>query len=562
MKGLPLNKVVYAVTWAIVLGFVAVPVAALAIGSFRSGNPGTPSEWTFANYLGLFNQRGAGAALRNTVAIAGIATLVAIVLGTVTAWMTTRLEFPGRRIIRLLATAPFFLPPLLTAMAWSVLANPRTGLINRLLSLLLGVDGILNVYSIPGIAWVMGVSYSPYVLVFVSAALANMDSAREEAARVCGAGWLRTTISVTFRSVTPAILGAGILVLVMAFEQFGIPAVLGVPSGIEVLSTAIYKEIAFYPPRFGQGAALAAVMSVVVGFLLLIQARLLKQDAYVTVGGKQSHTKPLEIGRWRWPVALVGWGYVGLAVVLPYIVIALAAVMRHMSVAVWSWDLLTLDHFASVARRGVIWRAARNSLWIAAVSGGAVAMVGTAIAYFTYRTRLRGRRILDYMGTMPIAVPGIAMAVGLLWVYVRLPLPIYGTAVILVLGYSARQLPYGVRVMGANVQGVDRSLEWAARVSGAGAGLSLRSILLPLLKPSVVGVLMIATVAALRELSVPMLLFAPGNEVLSVALYGAWTGGSVGEAAVVGIVLTALIGVMLGVTQLIARQQKPDGRRV
>ena len=273
----------------VVSALIVLPIGVLAIGSFLSDPPRALSfNWagiTLQNYIVVFTDSSFPPLLKATVGTSLVGTAGAIIIGSGLAWLAVRTDIPGRGVINAIAIMPMFIPPLVGAFAWDILASPRSGILNILFRSL-QVPVALNIYTIEGIAFVFAIYYAPYVYLFVSSALRNMDPVFEEASALSGAGRLRTMLRVTLPLVLPALLSSGLLVFVLLIQLFSIPAVLGEPGNIKFMSTRIWELIGFSPPEINVASALGMLMLLVTVLLVLAQHRLLASRSFVTVAGK------------------------------------------------------------------------------------------------------------------------------------------------------------------------------------------------------------------------------------------------------------------------------------
>jgi iron(III) transport system permease protein len=465
-------------------------------------------------------------AILNTIAIASGAALVATVAGTFLAWAVVRTDMPGRRLIEMTAIVPFITTPFLGALSWVMLANPTTGLLNQLW-VAIGASGpLLNIYSLTGIIFVEALYEMPFVFLMVAGALRSMDPTLEEAALSSGASLLRTTFTVTLPLALPAILGGAFLVFALAAEQFGVPAVLGAPSKIRVLTTSIIESEVSYPPRHGLGAALCITLLVIALGGLWLQRRALGKRSYTTVSGKGSRAQRIALPGWRWVICAICLGYIVLSVVLPVGTLVLSSI-RTMWTADIRLDQFTLQHYRYVLfDYPITHRAVINSLFLAVVGATVTILLCALISVLSQRTKLPGRRVLDYLSMLPLGFPGVVLAFGLLQAWINPPIVLYGTIWILFIAYATRYLPVGVRATSSTLMQIHPELEEASLSCGAGWFRTFRSITLPLLKPGIIAGWALLFVAFTRELSASVLLYSPTLEVFSVAVYDLAQAGS------------------------------------
>src|SRR5215475_1250382 len=513
--------VVHIATILLLCVLILYPVAILLNQSVR-GDDGTLSfVWYLQAYTSLRNYQ----AILNTLIVAFGATAFAVAIGTFLAWAVVRTDMPGRRVVELASLVPFISTPLIGALAWILLLSPQTGLINQAWRFVYGSGSIFNIYSIWGIIFVEALYETPLVFLLVSGALRSMDPTLEEASLSSGAGVFKTTSRVTLPLVLPSILAGALLVFILAAEQFAVPAVLGTPAKIRVLTTSIFEAQSVYPSRDGLAAALSVTLLAIALGGLVLHKRLLGARSYATVAGKAARPRRVNLGRWRYLLLAVCVLYLVLAVVLPVVTIFLSSI-RTIWTADFRWEQFTLANYTRVlfaypaAERAIV-----NSLILALVGATATILLCALISFLSRRARLPGHKILDTLAMVPMGFPGIVLAVGLLHAWITPPLVLYGTIWILFVAYMTRYLPVGVRSVSASLAQIHPELEESSLASGATWLQTFRHVTLPLLKPGIAAGWALLFVAFTRELSASILLYSPRLEVLSVVIYDLYQEG-------------------------------------
>lgn len=507
---------------ALLLIMIVYPAIIIFDTSFRDNAGNFTLNWYIQAYTSARNYQ----AILNTLFIAVGSSLLATVSGTLLAWVVVRSDVPGRGLIELAAIIPFISTSFIGALAWILLASPETGLINQLWRFLGAEDALLNIYSYSGIIFIIAVNEIPFVFLLVGSALRSMDPALEEASLSSGAGPWTTTFRVTLPMVLPAILGAALLVFVLAAEQFGVPAVLGSPAKIRVLTTSIIETEIVYPPRRGLGAALCVTLLTMALLGLWLYQRVLGKRSFTTISGKSAHPRRISLGAFRWPIFVLCAIYLGLVVILPLLTIFVSSI-RTIWTADFRWEQFTLEHYYWVfVEYPIARRAIRNSLVIATVGATLGMLLCVVIAFLSQRTKLPGRKLLDYLSMLPLGFPGVALAFGILQAWIAPPLVLYGTIWILLIAYIARDLPVGVRVASASMVQIHPELEESSRSCGANWFMTFKSITVPLLKSGILAGWFLLFVSFTRELSASMLLYSPRLEVLSVAIYDMYYDGN------------------------------------
>jgi iron(III) transport system permease protein len=540
--------IVIAASAAALFFLVLYPVFWLFYGSFAYG------ELSLSEVLVQFwNLPGLGRAFENTLWLVLGTLPLSFLFALPLVWITTRTDTPFKGMIEIAAIMPFITPPLIGAVAWALLAAPRTGLINVVGAQFGSRTPIFNAYSMPGLIFVMALYLSPFVFLTVQAVMRRMDSSLEEASLISGANLAQTVRNIVLPLSLPGILSAGILVVTRSLEEFAIPGILGAPTGIYTITTYIYYQaISYVPPRYEVAALLASGLMALTAIFLGIQARVLGGSRqFTTVSGKGHSPRVIRLGRWKYVTLTYALVYIILTVVLPYLVLIYAALISK-------WGALPLPEnltFAKLvatfdpalsARSGLI-----NSL-ILALSGATFATVLTlAVSYAISRGPPLMGATLDFISSIPLTMPGPVIAVAILWAYLHEPFVLYGTLWILLVAYVTHYLPYGVRAILGSFRQLSPDFERAAAVCGASRLAGFRDILLPLLRPGMLAGWMLMFVSMVRELSSSIFLFVPGTETTAVTMLELWQEARFSEVAVLSLTLIAIsVCVVIAVRRL------------
>ena len=537
----------------LLLGLMIVyPATILLLESFKGRDGAFTLDWYYQAYTSPRNYR----ALLNTLIIATGTMLTATSIGTALAWVVVRTNVPGRAIIQIGAVIPFILTSFTGALAWMLLAAPGVGLINQLWAFLGGTGPLVNIYSLTGIIFVGAMHDIPLVFLLVVGALRSMDPSLEEASLASGASIWSTATRVTLPLVRPAILSAALLVFVLAAEQFGVPAVLGSPSGIRVLTTAIIEAQAVYPPRTSLGAALCVNLLVIAMLGLWLQRRAIGGRSFTTVQGKSAQPRTIDIGRFRWVILGICIVYMLLAIVLPLATLFVSSI-RTVWTADFRWEQFTFQNYYWVLfDYPITQRAIRNSLFLGVV-GATIGMLFCAvISFLILRTKLPGNKLLDYLSMLPLGFPGVVLAYGLLQTWINPPIILYGTIWILLVAYITRDLPLGVRATSSTLMQIHPELEESSLSSGANWFQTFKNITLPLLKPGMIAGWILLFVSFTRELSASILLYSPRLEVLSVAIYDMHYDGNFRGLSALAFLQILLALVMLGLAKWVGGMGK------
>jgi len=535
----------------IIIAYLSLsPTLMLFYGSFRSKPLGVPgAEFTLAHYLQAYNDPLTYQLLFNSFIFAAGSSILATALAATLAWISIRTNAPFRKFFELTAIIPNIFPPVMLAVSWTVLLSPRTGLINRLLMELFSLDNApLNLYSLWGMIFVEALITTPLAFLIVSASLYSMDPSLEESARVAGSNNIQIASRITFPIIRPALLAAVILNFVRAIESFDTPAIIALPARIEVFTTKIYREaVGAFPPNQNLAATYGVSLLLITMLFVYCYRHLTKRsERYVTVTGRGYRPTIIDLGKWRYPAAGVAGLVLLLIVVLPFLVLIYVSFISYIHVpGPKTWELLTLDNYRGNLRDARTYRALQNSLFLA-VGGATLCMLLAALtAWVTTKTKVAGRGAIEALTFIPWAFPGTALAIGLLWTYVYIPLPIYGTLWILLIGYITRFLPYGLRTMTSTIVQLHDDLPQASMACGAGFLTTFRRILLPLLRPGFIAGWIILATIFLREFSTSIFLYSPGSEPLGPLLYHFYVDGNLGPMCSLALIVSLICIILI-----------------
>ncbi|MBR0758243.1 iron ABC transporter permease [Bradyrhizobium jicamae] len=545
---------------AILTFLVIYPVFMLLLGALTNTNPVVDgvslSGLSIGNFLTVLANPNVGEALLNTLIACGGGTAIAVAIGLFFSWIVVRTNTPFKGFIAAASILPLFAPPLVAGVAWAILGSPKTGLINTLFKWM-GSDFRVDFYSMWGLVFVFGIYYAPYVYMFTSSALRNMDPSLEEAAEISGASAFATLFTVTFPLIMPAIVSGMLLSFIVMLGIYGIPAVLGAPTNLSVLTTYIFKLTNWSPPLYNTAAAVAIILMVVTGLLVYLQQKVLSGRSYTTVAGKAFRPRSLDLGHWRWLTFGIGIVYLLVVVVLPSLALIVAAFRKFMFIrdvaSLFDMRQYSLVHFESIFDNPLTIRSIYNAVEVGvvtAVVGGALAF---AIGYTIHRTQVKGRRAIDLISTLPVAIPGLVVGVAYLWAWIGVPGGLYGTVWILALAFIARFMPDTVKALSTSFLQIHRELEEAAWVCGKGMLGTIRTIVLPLARPGVLASMTLLFVLAIRELGSSLFLYTSNTMVMSVLLLDYYEGGNLGKTAAFSLVQTVLLGVLIGGANWLSR---------
>lgn len=537
----------------VLLFLVVYPVAMLLLGALTNTNPVVDGFGVFNLSLGNFvtvlaNPNVHAALLNSFIACTG-GTALAVIIGLTFSWIVVRTNTPFKGFIAAASMIPLFVPPLVAAVAWSILGSPKTGLLNMLIKAA-GFDFRIDVYSMTGLIIVFGMYYAPYVYMFTASALRNMDPSLEEAAEICGASAVSTLFTVTFPLIAPAIVSGMLLSFVVMLGIYGIPAVLGAPANIHVLTTYIFKLTAWTPPLYSTAAAVAILLMLVTGALVLLQQKVLSRRSYTTVAGKAFRPRSLNLGPWRWMTLGLAVLYLFIVVVLPMAALLVAAFRKFLFIrnieSLFDGKQYSLVHFHAIFDNPLTVRSIWNTMEVGVITAVLGGVLAFAIGYTVTRTRAHGRRTIDLLSTLPVAIPGLVVGVAYLWAWIGLPGGLYGTVWILALAFVARFMPDTVKALSTSLMQIHKELEEAAWICGKGMLGTLRAIVIPIARPGLVAAMTLLFTLAIRELGSSLFLYTSDTMVMAVLLLDYYEGGNTGKTAAFSVVQIILLAVLIG----------------
>ena len=518
---------------------VVLPLAWLAYYSVVDKN----GNFTTANFAALVND----VTLRRPFIVAiGMALAVgalSCVVATPLAWLVSRTNLPGRKLVRALVTASFVTPPFLGAIAWEILAAPNSGLINVLYRYLAGGQPydapLVNIYTFTGLVFAIACYTFPYVFTLVANGLDRVPADLEDASSILGGKPMTTLRKITIPLVLPAMLAGSLIAILQALTMFGSPAILALPAGFHVITTKIWSLFQF-PPKPGLAAAAALPLLVITVLLLQGKSWILGRKGYTVLGGKSGEPRITQLGGWQ-PVAIAFAVVVlSLTVILPYGALLKTALTKNVSDPL-TWATLTLHNFRFVFFE---FSATKLAMYNTFVLGFATATIGTGIAlvaaYMVSRAPVKGAGLLGMLATAPVAIPGIVLGVGMFLTYSHPQLMLYGTLWILLIAFLTIEMPAGYQQMSAAFHGIHPELEEASRILGASRLKTLRLITAPLLRTSVIATWCFVFIGTIRELSATILLTTANTKLVSVIIYDLNESGDMGAISVLGLMLLAV----------------------
>lgn len=522
------REAVLGIAVASVVAYLLIgPLGMLIFSSFRATKGVLPFEttsYTFSNYVQVFASDLTYRLFWNTLLYSSIALVISLGMALAFAWFIERTNAPARTVLITLILAPLGVPGIVEAMAWIYMANPTNGILNVALRAALNLtasQGPLNIYSIVGIGFVTGLKVMPSAYIMVASVMARLDPALEEASLSSGASGVTTFRRITTALLRPALLGVAVYFGVMTIELFEIPALLGLPNGIFVFSTLIFQAV--HPraglPDYGLASGYSMVSLIVSGALIyLYHMQVRRQERFAVVTGKGYRPQPVTLRRgWQAVFVTAVMAYAIVFVLLPFLVLvwaSLGVLYTPLSLASAS-----LENYARILQRADMLLAVSNTLIVSVVTATATTTLALMTSWLALRSGFRAGWLPDRLTIVAVAMPSVVIGLALIFLYSRLPLPIYGTIWIIIIAQVTRYQAYSARVMNAAYLQIHRELEEASRLSGGAWLATTRWIVLPILWPAIIRGWLWVCVHSLREVTLALMLYSVENITIGVMLW-------------------------------------------
>jgi iron(III) transport system permease protein len=543
-------------TWPVLILFAALlcvmillPLSWLVYYSFvdRSG------AFTLSNFTELVTNPIFLDPLITTVIIATSSSIICCLVAAPIGWLVARTDMPLRRTVRILVTASFVTPPFLGAIAWELLAAPNSGLLNKFYRAVTDAppdEHLFNIYTLTGLIFVISCYTFPYVFVLIANTLDRIPSELEDASSILGGGTWVTARRITIPLALPALLAGALVAFLQAMTLFGSPAILALPAGFHTMTTKIWSLFQ-YPPKLELAAAASLPLLLLTVALLRAEHVILGRRGYSVLAGKQGNPRLVKLGRGRFVALAVVFGVLMCPVFLPYGALFNAAFSRVAS------QFITFSNFTLHNVEFVFFELSATKLAVknTFLLGTLSATIGTAMAlvigYLTARQAVVGHRVLGFLATAPVAIPGIVLGVGLFLSYTRPPFVLYGTIWILLIAFVTIALPAAYQQLQSAFRSVHADLEDAGRILGATRLRTLWDITAPLLRTSVIATWCFIFVGVIRELSAAIILFTSETKVISVLIFDLNESGDLGAIAVLGLIMLIItFAVVTAVNQI------------
>lgn len=549
------EKTIMVIASALVCIMVLYPIGTLFYKSFIISERGKPLIYSLSNYIKIFTTDRYLLAMKNSLIISLSVTLFAGVVGIALAWITARTNTPLRGKLEPLNMIPYFLSPFVGAICWSYILSPQIGFLNVYLVETFHLSKApFNIYSIPGIVWVLGLFWAPYVYLFMIGLFQKMDPALEESARTCKASMFQTIKTITLPLSLPGILYGLCIIFIISIGSFSVPAMLGLPVGISVLGTEIWQLVNRYPANYNLASAISMITLAICIVVIIIQRKIILKREFITVTGKGYRPSLIDLGKWKYAAMAFNFLYLLIAVIVPFIVLLMVSVQK-----IWKgrFDLhsLTLSNYYFILTK---YEAAKTAIWNSFVLGFVAATIGmllcVVLVHVLVRTKLKGRIVIDFISSLPIGIPGIIFAMGILLAYIKTPL--YGTLWVMGLAYITAFLPIGMRNTSAIFLAISPELEESSRTCGSSWISTLKNISIPLMRSGLIGGWLILFLIFVKEINTSILLFSSGNEVMAIVLFQLLEEQTASVVAAYAVILTSILLLVVSVIRGIVGLEK------
>ncbi len=554
------NTTILTIALVAIVGVLTLaPAIMLVIGSFSQGL-GAFGNFTFEKYIRVYTDARLYGVFWNTLLFTGGSAILATVLAFGLAYLNFRTDAPFRGLLHIIPILSMMVPHLAFATSWAILLNPTNGIINVFLRDTLGLP-IINIYSMPGMIFIEGLLELPVAYLVIAAAMRSFDTALEEASWISGGTTRRTMLKIILPMLQPALLAAIMLVIIRSLGAFAIPSVLGMPARIDVLTTYLYRMVTTgFLPDYGRAAAVGiSVLATAIVLVVIYRYYTRAAERFVTIGGRGYKPQRVKLGPWRLPLGLVTLLVGGLLVVVPVLVLAYVSFIPYMMApGPRAFSMFTLTHWQTILGDRLTTTAFYNSVFLALVGATIGIVLSTLASYIIVRVRNVGSAILEVFAFTSFAFPGLVLAIGFMWAFVRTGA--YGTIWALLIAYVATYLPFGIRPLTSTFIQIGKDLEEASFISGAGFMRTLRRIVAPLAMPGIISGWTLMAVMFMRELDLSVILARPGTEVLSVLMYRAVHDAYWGKVATIGVIMIGLSTALILLTNLVERRFSMSSR--
>ncbi|OGQ61605.1 MAG: hypothetical protein A2W73_09770 [Deltaproteobacteria bacterium RIFCSPLOWO2_12_55_13] len=535
---------------------VGAPAAMVALMSLRTGFPGEGGPLTLINFIRVYTDLSTYNVLLNTLLFATGTVVVALIFTVPLVWLLMRTDLPFKRTIYVLLTLGILIPVFLRTIAWILLLSPRIGLVNQWASQIFGLDHpLVSLYNLPGMAFIQGVSFVPGAFFMLAAAYRTMDPALEEAAYTAGVSKLRTFFWINIPITLPAIAAVMVYLFMTAIAVFEVPAIIGLPARILVLSSLIYTST--NPPtglpEYGVAGAYGGVMLLAGLVLAYFYVRLVRQGKkYTVITGRGYRPREIALGRWKWPAMAFVMLYLSMEVFIPFLVLLWTSLLPYLQLpSAAALSSISLKNYRTIPDYTGALPFINTAILMVAVPCCAM-LLSVLVSWVVIRSQVSFRGILDTVAFLPHAMPSILLAVGLgyLGLAYRNIFPFYGTIVIIIIAHTINWIAYGTRTTNSVMIQVHRELEEAGKVAGVSAPRVFLRIVLPLVAAGVFNSGIWISMLSYREVTMALTLYSRKNTVISTVVWQFWGSGWVPEVSALGVILVIFAVIVVGALRI------------
>ena len=535
---------------------VGAPAAMVALMSLRTGFPGEGGALTLVNFIRVYTDLSTYNVLLNTLLFATGTVVVALIFTVPLVWLLMRTDLPFKRTIYVLLTLGILIPVFLRTIAWILLLSPRIGLVNQWASQIFGLDHpLVSLYNLPGMAFIQGVSFVPGAFFMLAAAYRTMDPALEEAAYTAGVSKLRTFFWINIPITLPAIAAVMVYLFMTAIAVFEVPAIIGLPARILVLSSLIYTST--NPPtglpEYGVAGAYGGVMLLAGLVLAYFYVRLVRQGKkYTVITGRGYRPREIALGRWKWPAMAFVMLYLSMEVFIPFLVLLWTSLLPYLQLpSAAALSSISLKNYRTIPDYTGALPFINTAILMVAVPFCAM-LLSVLVSWVVIRSQVSFRGILDTVAFLPHAMPSILLAVGLgyLGLAYRNIFPFYGTIVIIIIAHTINWIAYGTRTTNSVMIQVHRELEEAGKVAGVSTPRVFLRIVLPLVAAGVFNSGIWISMLSYREVTMALTLYSRKNTVISTVVWQFWGSGWVPEVSALGVILVIFAVIVVGALRI------------
>ena len=536
---------------------VGVPLVMVVLMSLRSGFPGEGGPLTLANFAAVYSAPSTYKILLNTLLFACGTVVVALAFAVPLVWLLNRTDIPFKNTIYVLMIVGILVPVFLRTIAWILLLSPRIGLVNQWAMQLFGLDEpVISLYNIPGMAFIQGVSFVPSAFFMLGAAYRTMDPSLEEAAYTSGVSKLQTFLRINVPITWPAVAGVMVYLFMSAIAVFEVPAIIGFPARILVLSASIFTST--NPPtglpNYGIAGAYGAVMLAAGLLLAYFYVRLVQHGKkYTVITGRGYRPREIALGKWKWAALVFAFIYLSMEVFIPFLVLLWASLLPHLQLpSAEAWEQISLNNFATIFDFVDALPFINTAILMVAVPTVTM-LFSVLVSWVVVRTQVSFRGSLDTIAFLPHAIPSILLGVGLAYLSLayRVYFPIYGTVIIIAIAHTISWIAYGTRTTNGVMIQVHRELEEAGKVAGASTARVLGRIVLPLVASGIFNSWIWISMLAYREVTMALTLGTRKNVVISTIVWQFWGSGWVPQVAALGVILVLFAVVVVGLLKIV-----------